>query len=302
MVMLYGRIESACSVMDARAAVLERDRAVRVESLVAVREVSALAQFRQVVPEALVVRGAGEEFVDRLKRSGSRLVVVSAEERRLRDHREVDGLRAVREFDGEYGLVMRLARRVLGYPCEVERADARVLDPVALGFEVLREEPDLVELVKRRVSHPDPRLADLRRTTERYRTTPVLRQEACPGRWYPADVAFMTGGSMGPVVVTLLVGAVIGGFVGGYATDSVFSVLWAAIGGVGTLGVAAFLGWRVHVADEKKKKEELPPEMRAVFDRMLGVERDSRGRVVNDPNSVFSGNPGSSDERTRRRG
>ncbi|MGC3999585.1 MAG: hypothetical protein QM767_19920 [Anaeromyxobacter sp.] len=92
---------------------------------------------------------------------------------------------------------------------------------------------------------------------------------------------------MGPVVITLLVGAVLGGFAGGYATDSVFSVLWAAIGGVGTLGVAFFLGWRFHVADERKKKEALPPEMRAVFDRMVGVERDSSGRVVNDPNGIF---------------
>ncbi len=94
---------------------------------------------------------------------------------------------------------------------------------------------------------------------------------------------------MGPVVITLLVGAALGGFIGGYATGSVFSVLWAAVGAVSTLGVAFFLGWRFHVADEKKKKEELPPEMRAMFDRMLGVERDPRGRVVNDPNGIFSG-------------
>jgi uncharacterized membrane protein YfcA len=92
---------------------------------------------------------------------------------------------------------------------------------------------------------------------------------------------------MGPVVITFLVGAVIGGFVGGYASDSVFSILWAAVGGIGTVGVAFFLGWRFHVADEKKKKEELPPEMRAVFDGMLGVERDTRGRVVKDPGGIF---------------
>lgn len=94
---------------------------------------------------------------------------------------------------------------------------------------------------------------------------------------------------MGPVVVTLLVGAVIGGFGGGLATGGVFSPLWAVVGGVVTLGAAFFLGWRFHVADEKKKREELTPEMRGVFDRMLGVERDSRGRVVSDPNRIFSG-------------
>jgi hypothetical protein len=93
---------------------------------------------------------------------------------------------------------------------------------------------------------------------------------------------------MGPIVVTLLVGAIVGGFGGGFATGGVFSPLWAVIGAAVTLGLAVFLGWRFHVADEKKKREELTPEMRGVFDRMLGVERDSRGRVVSDPGGIFS--------------
>ncbi len=99
---------------------------------------------------------------------------------------------------------------------------------------------------------------------------------------------------MGPLVVTLLVGAVIGGF----ATGGVFSPLWAVVGAVLTLGVAVFLGWRYHVADEKKKREELTPEMRGVFDRMLGVERHSRGRVLSDPNGIFSAGQ---DRRSSRR-
>ncbi|HZZ84903.1 MAG TPA: hypothetical protein VFE30_10225 [Anaeromyxobacteraceae bacterium] len=90
----------------------------------------------------------------------------------------------------------------------------------------------------------------------------------------------------------------VGGFGGGLATGGVFSPLWAVVGAVVTLGAAVFLGWRFHVADEKKKREELTPEIRAVFDRMLGVERDSRGGVVSDPNGIFSGGR---DRRSSRR-
>jgi sugar phosphate permease len=97
---------------------------------------------------------------------------------------------------------------------------------------------------------------------------------------------------MGPAVITFAIGAVVGGLVGGYATDGGFSILWAAVGGVALLGAAFLLGWYFHAADEKKKREELTPEMRGVFDRMMGVERDSAGRVVSDPGGVFSGKSG----------
>ncbi|WP_242396167.1 hypothetical protein [Anaeromyxobacter oryzisoli] len=88
---------------------------------------------------------------------------------------------------------------------------------------------------------------------------------------------------------------------GGYAAGETFSVMWAVIGAIVTLGAAFFLGWRFHVAEEKKKREELPPEIRGVFDRMLGVERDASGRVVSDPNGVFSGGKGSDDRRSSGR-
>ena len=57
--------------------------------------------------------------------------------------------------------------------------------------------------------------------------------------------------------------------------DSSFSITGAVIGGVGTaaflLGLGAFFD-----SQERKKEQELPPEMREVFDRMLGRQSSAR--------------------------
>src|SRR4051794_33751043 len=129
-----------------RAALLEGDRTVRVEPLVAVREVAEFVQLREVVPKALVIGDASKESMDCIQRACSRAVVVPAEQRVVRDDREVDRLRAVREFDGQDRLVVRLAGRVLRDASEVEGTDSRILNPLPLGLKVLGEEPDLLEL------------------------------------------------------------------------------------------------------------------------------------------------------------
>lgn len=71
----------------------------------------------------------------------------------------------------------------------------------------------------------------------------------------------------------LVAATIIGGFIGGELSGSTFSVLGAAIGGVGLAVVLLSLG-AYFSAQEERKKKELTPEMRGVFDRMLGVQSE----------------------------
>lgn len=69
-------------------------------------------------------------------------------------------------------------------------------------------------------------------------------------------------------VVVLAIATVIGGFAGGEVLGKTFSILGAAIGGVGTAVILLGLGGYFH-AQEQKKSKQLTPEMRGVFDRMI---------------------------------
>jgi hypothetical protein len=71
-------------------------------------------------------------------------------------------------------------------------------------------------------------------------------------------------------VVVFVVATVLGGFVGGELMGATFSLTGAVVGGVGTAAVLLGLGAFFHAQEEKKRKKDLPPEMRAVFDRMIG--------------------------------
>jgi hypothetical protein len=71
--------------------------------------------------------------------------------------------------------------------------------------------------------------------------------------------------------IAALVGAtVVGGFVGGELTGGTFLLTGAVIGGVGVGAVLLGLGAYFEAQERRRKDETLPPEMRAVFDRMTG--------------------------------
>lgn len=70
-------------------------------------------------------------------------------------------------------------------------------------------------------------------------------------------------------IVIIVIATIIGGFVGGELTDKTFSMLGATVGGVGL--TAIFLGLGAYfTAQDEKKKQQLPPEIRGVFNRMFG--------------------------------
>lgn len=68
----------------------------------------------------------------------------------------------------------------------------------------------------------------------------------------------------------LVAAAIIGGFIGGELSGSTFSILGATVGGVGLAIVLLSLGAYFSALEERKKRE-LTPEMRGVFDRMFGA-------------------------------
>jgi len=80
----------------------------------------------------------------------------------------------------------------------------------------------------------------------------------------------------------ILAAIIIGGLVGAEIMDSVFSITGAVAGGIGTaaflLGLGAFFD-----SQERKKVKELPPEMREVFDRMLGSKSSVRTKRTTSP-------------------
>lgn len=71
-------------------------------------------------------------------------------------------------------------------------------------------------------------------------------------------------------VLVIGVATVVGGFVGGELSDKTFSITGAVGGGVATTAVLLGLGAYFHAQEERKRKANLPPEVRAVFDRMVG--------------------------------
>lgn len=72
-------------------------------------------------------------------------------------------------------------------------------------------------------------------------------------------------------IVVIVVATIIGGFVGGELMDKTLSLLGAVIGGVGLTTALLGLGAYFTAQEEKKKKKnDLPPEMRGVLDRMFG--------------------------------
>ncbi len=77
-------------------------------------------------------------------------------------------------------------------------------------------------------------------------------------------------------IAVILAAIVIGGFVGAELMDSSFSITGAVVGGVGTAAVLLGLGAFFDAQERKRKEKALPPEMRAVFDRMFGNDTSSR--------------------------
>lgn len=71
-------------------------------------------------------------------------------------------------------------------------------------------------------------------------------------------------------ILVIVIATVIGGFVGGEIMDKTFSILGATIGGVGLTAILLGLGAYFTAQEEKKRKQQLPPEIRGVFDRMFG--------------------------------
>ena len=77
----------------------------------------------------------------------------------------------------------------------------------------------------------------------------------------------------------LFAAAVLGGLVGGEIAHTSFSITGAVIGGVVT-GVV-LLGLGAYFDSQQKKSDELPPEIRAVFDRMItGKSAPTKAEVV----------------------
>ena|SRR5438094_2247419 len=77
-------------------------------------------------------------------------------------------------------------------------------------------------------------------------------------------------------IAVIVAATVIGGFVGAELMDSSFSITGAVGGGVGTAAILLGLGAFFDAQERKRKEKLLPPEMRAVFDRMLDKNTSSR--------------------------
>ncbi|MFL1547411.1 hypothetical protein, partial [Pseudomonas sp. O39] len=69
----------------------------------------------------------------------------------------------------------------------------------------------------------------------------------------------------------IIVATIVCGFVGGELTDKTFSITGAVIGGVSLAAILMGLG-AFFYNQEKKRNIEITPEMRGVFDRMVGKE------------------------------
>ena len=83
------------------------------------------------------------------------------------------------------------------------------------------------------------------------------------------------------LIIFILVAFILGGFVGGEITDRDFSITGAVIGGAGVFAIIFGLGWFFFEQDKKQKKTTVSPEMREVFDRMLGINSGSGRKAQN---------------------
>jgi hypothetical protein len=81
-------------------------------------------------------------------------------------------------------------------------------------------------------------------------------------------------------IVVLIVAAIVGGFAGGELVGTSFSILGAAIGGVGTAAVLLGLGAYFH-SQERKRSRDLTPEMRGVFDRLVTGKANPTPEEIN---------------------
>jgi hypothetical protein len=84
------------------------------------------------------------------------------------------------------------------------------------------------------------------------------------------------GKDMKILVVVLIVAAIAGGLIGGELSDRPFTIWGAALGAGATFavifGLGGFFAWR---DKQKRRADDLPPEIRAVFEHM--VDRNAAG-------------------------
>ncbi len=86
-------------------------------------------------------------------------------------------------------------------------------------------------------------------------------------------------------LLVLLVATAIGGFAGAEVLDTSFSILGAAIGGVGTAVV--LLGLGAYFDAQEKKSPKLPPEMHGIFDRMITGKENPTAKEVQEAKEVY---------------
>lgn len=77
-------------------------------------------------------------------------------------------------------------------------------------------------------------------------------------------------------VIVIIVSAILGGLIAGELTDNEFIVTGAVAGGLGVAAVIFGLGAFFSAQDERRKSGSsvITPEVRAVFDRMLGEAKE----------------------------
>ena len=76
------------------------------------------------------------------------------------------------------------------------------------------------------------------------------------------------------LIIFILVAFILGGFVGGEITDHDFSITGAVISSISVFAIILGLGWFFSEQERKRKKVELSPEIREIFDRMIGTSKN----------------------------
>ncbi len=71
-------------------------------------------------------------------------------------------------------------------------------------------------------------------------------------------------------ITSIVAATIIGGFVGGELTNTLFTLTGAVVGGVGLTTLLLGLGAYFDAQERKRREKALPPDVRAVFDRMVG--------------------------------
>jgi hypothetical protein len=86
--------------------------------------------------------------------------------------------------------------------------------------------------------------------------------------------------------IVIVVAAILGGFVGGELTGKLFSPTGLVIGGVVVAAGVLLLG-AYFDSEDRKKGRTLSPEMRGLFDRLLGQQQTARPRTTWTPRPFF---------------